>query len=107
MKGLPNLHNQDDRSSPQQHTLCISVSYPLHGHKLCIAIYVQKLQLKCYSYSYRAGACDVTSVALNRNVWQKRVAFVWKQAMNWSCSAIGCTNKDTKETKDKKVSSFM
>ena len=41
---------------------------------------------------YRAVSCDVTSVALNRNVWQKRVAFVWKQAMNWSCSAIGCTN---------------
>ena len=32
----------------------------------------------------------------------KRVAFVWKQAMNWSCSAIGCTNKDMKETKDKR-----
>ena len=52
--------------------------------------------------SNRAGACDITSVVLNRNVWQKYVAFVWKQAMNWSCTAIGCTNKDTKETKDKR-----
>ena len=30
----------------------------------------------------------------------KRVAFVWKHSMNWSCLAIGCTNRDTKETKD-------
>ena len=22
--------------------------------------------------------------------------------MNWSCTEIGCTNKDTKETKDKR-----
>ena len=50
----------------------------------------------------RAGACDVTSVAVNRNMWQKLVAFVWKQAMNWSCSAIGYTNKDMKDTKDKR-----
>ena len=50
----------------------------------------------------RAGACDITSAALNRNVLQKHVAFVWKQAMNWPCSAIGCNNKDTKEIKDKR-----
>ena len=25
---------------------------------------------------YRAVACDVTSAALNQNVWQKRVTFV-------------------------------
>ena len=29
-----------------------------------------------YSRGYRAVACDVTSAALNQNVWQKRVAFV-------------------------------
>ena len=51
---------------------------------------------------YRAVSCDVTSAALNRNVWQKRVAFVWKHAMNWSCSAIGCTNRNTKEIKDER-----
>ena len=26
--------------------------------------------------AYRAVACDVTSAALNQNVWQKRVTFV-------------------------------
>ena len=53
-------------------------------------------KLLVFSYTgiycrYRAVSCDVTSAALNRNVWQKRVTFVWKRAMNWSCSAIGCT----------------
>ena len=27
-------------------------------------------------FVYRAVACDVTSAALNQNVWQKRVTFV-------------------------------
>ena len=54
----------------------------------------------------RAGACDITSAALNQNVWQKRVAFVWKHAMNRSCSTISCTNRDMKETKNKRYKVF-
>ena len=44
------------------------------------------------------GACYVTNVALNRNMWH----------FYGNCSAIGCTNEDTKETtntvKDKVLS---
>ena len=46
---------------------------------------------------YRAVACDVTSAALNRNVWQKRVEMVR------SCSAVVCVNRDTKENRDKGI----
>ena len=57
-----------------------------------------------YSHIDRAVACDVTSAALNRNVWQKRVAgsvnpSVSRNNMVRSCSAVGCANRDTKENR--------
>ena len=56
----------------------------------------------CYNNTLnnRAVACDVTSAAFNRNVWQKRVAIV---TMVRSCSAVGCVNRDTKENRDKGI----
>ena len=63
---------------------------------------IKQLYNNEYHVAYRVGACDVTSAALNKNVRQKHVAFVWKHTMNWSCSAIGYTNRDTKEAKDKR-----
>ena len=49
---------------------------------------------------YRAGACDITSAALNRNMWQKRIYMETVNELvlygNW------LYQKDTKEAKDKR-----
>ena len=45
---------------------------------------------------YRAVACDVTSAALNRNVWQKRVAFVQEKVrFNYSVAVERRTAETT------------
>ena len=45
---------------------------------------------------YRAVACDVTSAALNQNVWQKRVTFVQEKVrFNYSVAVERRTAKTT------------
>ena len=45
---------------------------------------------------YRAVTCDVTSAALNQNVWQKRVAFVQEKVhFNYSVAIERRTAKTT------------
>ena len=53
--------------------------------------------------SYRACARDVINAAFIRNAWQKVLAFVWVMVMPRSCCAIGCTNRDTKEKREKGI----
>ena len=56
--------------------------------KIFVAMYKKGLVLN-KDLRNRALACDITSVAFNRNVWQKRVAFVlWQVKM--SCNRTFC-----------------
>ena len=51
---------------------------------------------RIYTGSIRAVACDVTSAALNQNVWQKRVTFVQEKVrFNYSVAVERRTAKTT------------